>query len=189
MFIFIIFTDDDLFLFKKRDPEILEKIFKEYNERVFNYLVIKVNGNIDLAEELFSDTFHSAVVSAPKVNDLGKIYNWLLKIANRRFLDYLRNKYKKEKFETDNEVDTTNLVDENVSGELIENEKILMIRQALENMKPEYKNILTLKYIENKTQKEISAILNKTESSIESLLFRAREILKKELKKTKKAFL
>jgi RNA polymerase sigma factor (sigma-70 family) len=189
MFLFIIFTDDDLILFKNRDPQLLEKVFKEYNEQVFNYLVIKANGNTNLAEELFSDTFHSAIISAPKVSNMNKIYPWLLKIANRRFLDYLRLKYKKEKHETESEMDDANIVDENHSVNLLENEKVLMIRDALEKMRPEYKQLLTLKYIENKTQKEISDVLNKTESSIESLLFRAREALKKELHRTKKAFL
>ena len=54
---------------------------------------------------------------------------------------------------------------------------------ALENLKPEYSDILRLKYIEEKSQKELSDIYKKTESSIESLLFRAREALKKEMKK------
>jgi RNA polymerase sigma factor (sigma-70 family) len=189
MFIIIIFSENDLALFKNRDPLLLEKVFVEYNERVFNYLVIKVNGNTEIAEELLSDTFQSVIVSASKIKDLNKFYPWLLKIANRRFLDYLRKKYKKKKYETDCDVDVADFADENITDELLENEKMLMIRQALDNVKPEYKKILTLKYIENKSQKELSEILEKTESSVESLLFRAREALKKELKNVEKAFL
>jgi len=184
-----IFTEEDLILLKRRDPIILETIFKEYSERIFNYLVLKTNGNTSLAEELLSDTFHSVIVSAPKLSDINKVFPWILKIADRSFMDFLRKKYRNKKHETDTEINENHADTEDLSEKLIENEKILMMKHALEKMNPEYRRILTLKYIENKTQKEIAEITGKSESSIESLLFRSREALKKELSKIKKAYL
>jgi RNA polymerase sigma factor (sigma-70 family) len=189
MFIFIILTEEEQILFQNRDPKILEKIYKEYSRQIFNYLMIKTNGNKLDAEEIFSETFHAVIVSAPKLRDINKVYSWIMSIANRRFIDFLRKKYRDKKYESESEIDENIKADENIAEELIENEKILLLKNAMECLSDEYKKLLTLKYIENKSQKEISELMGRTESSVESLLFRAREALKKELKKTKKAFL
>jgi RNA polymerase sigma-70 factor (ECF subfamily) len=67
-------------------------------------------------------------------------------------------------------------------------EKLLMIKAAMDKLKPAYKEILNLKYTEKKSQKEIADILKKSRSSVESLIFRAKEALKKELKALIKDF-
>ena len=64
-----------------------------------------------------------------------------------------------------------------------DNEKVIMLDLAMNNIKPRYKKILELKYIEKKSQKDIAKLLNKSRSSVESLIYRAREELKKELKR------
>jgi RNA polymerase sigma-70 factor (ECF subfamily) len=65
----------------------------------------------------------------------------------------------------------------------MDNEKAIMLDLAMKNIKPKYRKILELKYIEKKSQKEIARLLNKSRSSIESLIYRAREKLKQEIKK------
>jgi RNA polymerase sigma-70 factor (ECF subfamily) len=184
MMIFLFsFSDEELRKIKARDPLIFEKIFKDYYKAVYNFIIIKSKGNKAMAEEIFSDTFFSALQSAPNLRNPDKILQWLLQIANRRFIDYLRRKYKMKKNEDKNGL-TDDIPYKDNSFENIENnEKAILLNIALENIKPEYKKILKLKYNENKTQREISEILGKTISSVESILFRARESLKKELKK------
>ena len=61
-----------------------------------------------------------------------------------------------------------------------------MIKIALENLKPQYSEVIKLKYNEHKSQKEISQIFGNSESSIENLLYKARKALKKELLKLRR---
>jgi DNA-directed RNA polymerase specialized sigma24 family protein len=55
-------------------------------------------------------------------------------------------------------------------------------------VKPSYNKILKLKYYYNKSVKDISKILNKTEACITSNLYRARQSLRNELVKSKGFF-
>ncbi|MBN1523891.1 MAG: RNA polymerase sigma factor [Spirochaetales bacterium] len=180
--IFIIFTEQEFSRFKNRDNGVLEQVFHEYNERLFNYLVIKVNGDTHLAEELLSDTFHSIIVSAPKLKDSKRLYSWMLTIADRRFMDMLRKKYRRRKHETEAELEQA-AGNVHIEKEYEENEKVIMMQTAMEQLKPVYREILTFKYFDNLPQTEIAKKTGKTESSVESLLFRARNALKKQLEK------
>ncbi|MBN2544390.1 MAG: sigma-70 family RNA polymerase sigma factor [Spirochaetes bacterium] len=166
-----------------------QRIFKEYNQQVLNYLAVKVNGNMDLAEEIFSDTFHSAIISAPMLKDINKVLSWLLRIANRRFIDFLRKKYREKKFTTGNDDYHQVADDYDLTEKVLESEKVVMMNHAIENLPPKYKNLIQYKYKENKTTAEISKIIDKSEKSVESLLYRARDQLKKELERSSRGLL
>ncbi|MBN2544253.1 MAG: RNA polymerase sigma factor [Spirochaetes bacterium] len=181
--IFIIFNDEDLIKIQNRDPDIFEKIYKKYKAKLYNYFFIKTNGNIMLAEELFSDTFHSALISAPKLKSMKNVQSWLISIANRRFIDHLRSRYKnKQQYGNTLTEEKIDHYDINCS-EIQNNDKVIMTKLALNNLRDKYRDILTLKYIENKSQIEIAELTNKSVLSVQSILFRARESLKKELLK------
>ena len=158
----------------------MEKVYKEYKTRLFNFLFIKANGNKHIAEEILSDTIYSALLSAPNVKNKDKIYHWLLNIAQKRFYDYLRKIYKdkdlNKKIQVDHKININNY-------EIRDNEKVIMLDLAMKNINPKYRKVLELKYIEKRSQKEIARLLNKSRSSIENLTYRAREQLKKEAKK------
>jgi len=189
MFFILILSDDDLILIHRRDPVVFQKIFKEYNQQILNFLVVKANGDIDLAEEIFSDTFHSAIVSAPMLKDINKILSWLIRIANRRFIDFLRKKYREKKYTTGND-DYHEVADNyDLTEKIVESEKVVMMNLAIENLTPKYKKLIQYKYKENKSTDEISKILGKSEKSVESLLYRARDHLKKELEKSSRGLL
>lgn len=185
MILIIIITEKDLKKIRERDPEIFTNIYNEYKKKIYNFIIIKTNGNTYAADEIFSETFYSALASAPNIKNVDNILGWLLSIANRRLYDYI-NKENKNK----------DCIEEIISVESIEHdmikdkqsekteidEKLLMIKAAMDKLKPLYKDILNLKYTEKKSQKEIADILKKSRSSVESLIFRAKEALKKELK-------
>jgi len=185
MILIIIFTDEDLHKIKNRDPDIFEEIFKEYNVKIYNFLLIKTSGNTHIAEEILSETFYSALESAPKIKNAKNIFSWLLQIAYRRLIDYYRGEYKEKKYidnAASDEILINNETDEDLDDS-IKNQKVVLLNKAMENIPEKYKKILKLKYIEKKSQKEIAGILKKSRSSVESLLYRARESLKKEIKK------
>lgn len=183
----MILDDNVLKKIKNRDPSIFEKIFKEYGDKVYNFLIIKVNGNKNVAEDLLSETFISAIKSAPGLKNINKIQSWLLQIALKRFYDHLRKKFREQKHLESNKNMISWDSEEKIEND-IENEKKLMLNIALDKIKPIYKDILVLMYIEERSRKEISQTFNKSLSSIENLLYRAREALKKELKKISKDF-
>ncbi|MCG8570342.1 MAG: RNA polymerase sigma factor [Spirochaetes bacterium] len=186
MIIIIFFADDDLKKIKKRDPIIFQKIYEEYGKKIYNYLLIKTNGDQDAAEELSAETFYSVLKSAPKLKKIKGLQAWIFQIASRRFNDHLRKKYK-EKIIIEKSNGQQTLSNDHLD-DLMLKEKILMLNMALENLNDQYKKVIKLKYIEHKSQKEIAQIINKSVVAVESLLFKARKKLKTELKKNNRDF-
>jgi RNA polymerase sigma-70 factor (ECF subfamily) len=50
--------------------------------------------------------------------------------------------------------------------------------KAIEGLRPEYREVIKLYYLDDLSVKEIAQILNKNENTIKTQLFRARDTLK-----------
>ena len=176
------FTREDLDKIRNRDPVIFEKLYKTYKDKIFQYIYIKTKKNLQMTEDIMSETFYSAILSAPKLKSTKNLFSWFLQIANRRYYDQARKYYSEKKYiEQLPNTEINDNKNENLNGKLIKEERLLMTQIAIETLNPLYQKILKLKYIENKSQKDISKILNKSINSVESILFRARKSLKKKL--------
>ena len=53
----------------------------------------------------------------------------------------------------------------------------------MDSLKPDYRQVLWLTYFEELSNKETAAVMKKTVHSIETLVYRARNALKKQLEK------
>ncbi len=67
LLLIVLLDKKDLKKLQNRDTHIFEKLYLEYKDKVYNFLLIKTKRNYELTEELFSNTFHSALVSAPNI--------------------------------------------------------------------------------------------------------------------------
>lgn len=186
MIIFFCFSDDDLNKINLRDPIIFEKLYLEYKNIVYNFIMIKTKGNRDIADEILGQTFHSALESAPKLKNVKNIKAWLIQIAYRRYIDYLRTRYNEEKNLYKLQYDRFDASEP--FNDVNAKEEIVLFNLIFDKIPEINKKVLTLKYLEEKSLKEISAILNKSERAIDSLLSRSKKILKKKAKKYKRFF-
>jgi len=191
MIIFIVFSNEDLGLIRERNPAIFEKIFREYHNKIFNFLIIKTRGNTHVAEDLLSETFSAALVFAPRLADTKNIQGWLLRIANNKYIDYYRKQKIRKKYISPQPEDAYNMKHPEgaLPDPILEKEKYLMLELALKNIPPDYARLIELKHLQDKTNREIAKLTGKTLSSVTSSLFRAKNKLKKELTKLIKDYL
>lgn len=71
-------------------------VFREHSGRVYRYLLRRTNDPV-LAEELTQRVFHDAVVAFSTVEIRGStIQSWLYRVAERRFADELRHRYREQ---------------------------------------------------------------------------------------------
>lgn len=170
-------NDEDFKKIKERDPEIFKIIYKTYKDIIYTYLLKKTKGNKIMSEDILSDTFKSAFLSAPKLKNINNILGWLIIIANRRFNDFLRKRYREKKY--NKIIEEKEIIDKHKSPE--EDELVLILNISLQNLKPEYRDILKMKFQDDMQIKEISEKLNKNIKAVESLIHRAKIALKKEI--------
>ena len=161
------------------DESGLVEIIRQYRDGLI-YYIFSIVGDIHAAEELCEDVFVLLGTKKPKDKGIGSFKTWLYTIGRNRALNYL----KKHKEHTDISLDElSEFSDERYSPErtvLIEQQRI-SLRDAMNRLKPEYRQILWLYYFESFSLKEAAAILNKSVHSTETMIYRARQSLKSQL--------
>ena len=136
------FSKEDLDKIRKRDSAIFEKLYKLYKDKIFQYIYIKTKKNIQLTEDIMSETFYSAILSAPKLKSTKNLFSWFLQIANRRYYDHVRKYYSEKKYvEQLSSEDINNDKTKTLNGKLIEEERLLLTQIAIEALNPLYQKI------------------------------------------------
>ena len=159
----------------------ITEIVENYKDGLILYLNGYVN-NIFIAEELTEDTFFRLVIKKPKYSGKSTFKSWLYAIGRNVAVDYIRHNSKILNVSID-DVENYLIEEQNLEQSYIKEENMLIVNKALNELIPEYRNVLWLTYFEEFSNKETAIILKKTERQIKNLLYRARKALKSKLEK------
>ncbi|XMO86871.1 RNA polymerase sigma factor [Algibacter sp. AS12] len=163
------------------------KLLDEYQQKVFATCISFVPNKED-AEDIAQDVFVEVFNSIGKFKGNSKLSTWIYRITTNKCLEFIRKRNTKKRFAflqaiTGNEVplDKTNYFTEmNHPGVILENkEKSETLFYAINQLPDAQKVVFTLHKVDGKSYQEISDIIEKSVSSVESLMFRARKNLQK----------
>ena len=163
------------------DDNGITEIVENYKDGLILYLNVYVN-NIFVAEELTEDTFFRLIIKKPKYSGKSTFKSWLYAIGRNVAVDYIRHNSKILNVSID-DVENYLIEEQNLEQSYIKEENLLIVNKALNELIPEYRNVLWLTYFEEFSNKETAIILKKTERQIKNLLYRARKALKSKLEK------
>jgi len=172
----------------KENPKFFGKIFDAYYKPIFNYVFHRVT-DYDISRDISADTFLKAYLNihAFKWKDVS-ILTWLYRIATNE-INYYYRKNKGTRLSLDLLDSQTNILfefdDYKTEKQLIENElkvneDFVRVQRSLKKLNTKYQEVLSLRFFEKKSLKEISEILDKKEGTIKSLLSRGLDKLKNE---------
>ncbi|MGB2763688.1 MAG: sigma-70 family RNA polymerase sigma factor [Candidatus Aminicenantaceae bacterium] len=147
-----------------------EFLIEKFKNRIFT-VCYRIIGNIEDAKDISQDTFVEIYMKLKTLQDPRKFSVWIYKIAVNKSINFLRKKRRVLLFSKAN-----SFVTEEKDKEIIKRDTINFL---LNRLTPDYRAVLVLFYIEDKTIKEIASILDITESAVKMRLKRAREKLKK----------
>ena len=167
----------------------IEKIINDFSSSLYRF--VKNNNyygnnsyylNKEDIEEIVSESFFVLWKNYKKMNLSDNIGNYLCGVSRNILLKKLRNNKVFNK--NVNIEDYQNVLDckKDVEDMFYEQEKIGFIENIVLNLDEESKEIFILFYYEQRKVKEISKILNISESKVKTRLHRIRKKLKKELK-------
>lgn len=167
----------------------IEKIINDFSSSLYGF--VKNNNyygnnsyylNKEDIEEIVSESFFVLWKNYKKMNLSDNIGNYLCGVSRNILLKKLRNNKVFNK--NVNIEDYQNVLDckKDVEDMFYEQEKIGFIENIVLNLDEESKEIFILFYYEQRKVKEISKILNISESKVKTRLHRIRKKLKKELK-------
>ena len=170
------------------------ELMRIYRDTIF-YMLLKMTGNVQDAEDLTIETFGKAFVNIRQYNEQYAFSTWLFKIASNNCVDFIRKKKKnvlnlEANEELDDPDDKFNFVVDMINPEerFIKSQKVGMIRQVVETLKPRYRTLIVMRYFDERSYEEIAEELDLPLGTVKAQLFRAREFLYNALKNMKEKF-
>ena len=173
-------TDEQIAsLIQQGDKEKFGILMERYNKKLCRYGK-KFLPDGDNIEDIVQDVFISTFQNINSFNVSLKFSPWIYRIAHNAFVNGL----KKHQQNTVTHFDFDTLVshhiyeDPAVEAEQYENTQE-MIRIGLDELKPKYKEIIILHYLEELSYKEISDVLQIPTGTVGIRVMRGKEALKK----------
>ncbi len=153
-------------------------VYRSFYQLVYSDIYFLLRDSY-LTEDIIQDSFVKAAAQAPKLRSDANIPGWLKQVARRTALDKLK-KIKKDRqmLSTSNVIIDNSVLDEISVARTVEtkmrNERL---RQAMDELKPDYRTMLLMFYLEGKSYKDICQELNMTETVLTQRMARARKKL------------
>jgi RNA polymerase sigma-70 factor (ECF subfamily) len=155
----------------QRDPSRFGDLYEENFFRVYAYVSRRV-GDRHQAEDLTSDVFREALANIGKFEWRGAPFlAWLLRIASRLIADH----YKRSGRETGNPLEGP----EPPSTDEIE--RSAMLFQLVDRLPEAQFRVIQMRFVEQKSIREIAAELGRSEGAVKQLQLRAIENLRAQM--------
>ena len=147
-----------------------EMVFRENNQFVFRFLM-KLCGDVSLAEELTQETFFRAYMNLSALRNEDKVAAWLCQIAKNTYFAWFNEQKRKQPISQPIPADSTPDI-----AELFE-EKELAGRafSVLHALEDPYKEVFMLSVFGGLSLKDISAMFGKGESWARVTYYRAKQ--------------
>ena len=165
--------------FLSGDDEGIREIINRYYDGLAVYLNAYLN-NMDDAEDVAEETMIVLATKKPKYNGKSSFKTWLYAIGRYQAIDHIRCK----------PPETEPLSEELISrgsgrGDaeeiFIQKEERERLYQAMEQLKPDYKRVLQMKFYDGMELQEIGEVMGKSSAGIYHLYERAKKSLRKKL--------
>lgn len=163
----------------------MRTLFIDNYEKIYK-LAFSIMVDDELAKEITHESFIKAFNKFDCLNNKDSFVYWIGKITKNLCMDKLREiyKYRKRHINFSNNEDINEIADINMFvPEIVEkNELIDELIKSISDLDILAQQIIFLRFYKGLTYKDISKILDMTESNIKITFFRAKKILCKRLK-------
>jgi RNA polymerase sigma-70 factor, ECF subfamily len=149
-------------------PGALSAMYDAALPAVYGYLVRRC-GSVELAEDLTSSTFVAAASAVQRGTVPDLTVAWLVGVARHKLVDHWRHQAVAERSLTLLEGGGEESVDP--AQEIVDAE---VARELLRTLAPDYRSVLTLRYLDDLSVPETADLLGRSVHATESLLARAR---------------
>lgn len=174
------------------DQKAYAELMARYRDSIY-FLLLKMVNNKDDADDLTIEAFGKAFSRLHQYTPNYAFSTWLFKIASNNAIDFIRKRKLENLMSIDKSIENDEGGEISIdirSGSLdpeesaIKKQKIKMMREVVEKLKPRYRELVELRYFKEYSYEEISTQLELPIGTVKAQLFRAREFLFNILKNT-----
>jgi RNA polymerase sigma-70 factor (ECF subfamily) len=168
----------------QKDPTRFGELYEINFERVYAFIARRV-GDRDAAEDLTSDTFHKALAGLPRFEWRGVPFAaWLLRIAANAIAD--RGQRAGRELAVDDPPELSEEASADIDLEEVEHRARLF--RLVEQLPPDQRRVIAMRFAEEKSIREIAGALGRTEGAVKQLQFRGLQSLRAQINNRKPPF-
>lgn len=166
------------------DQKAYANLMSFYRDTIY-FMLLKMTNNSDDADDLTIEAFGKAFNKLDQYTPDYAFSTWLFKIATNNCIDFIRKRKKEllnlgkvyENGESTELAQTIPAQTLDPEEKFIEKQKIKLMREVVEKLKPHYRRLVELRYFEELSYEEIAVELNIPLGTVKAQLFRARDFL------------
>lgn len=180
-------TDQELVSLALKEQDAFGYIIARYEHKLALYVRRRAKVSHADIEDILQDIFIKVYTHLNDYNETLSFSAWVYRIAHNYVIDWYRKHKRDPVVSLDNEdVHILSVLpDESVDIYAYKQEEISsvqnLINQALAKILPDYREILILRFVEEKSYEEISDILKISKTSVGVKINRAKQALKKHI--------
>jgi len=174
-------SDEELVIATLENPDVYGFLVERYEEKLSRYILRISGGSKEDVEDTLQDVFISAYKNLNAFDQDLKFSSWIYRISHNKVISHFRKITARPKtvtYEGDNQLLNILASNEDLAKELERKYTAEEVRSLLGEMDERYKEVLILKFLEEKDYKEISDILEKPMGTVATLINRAKKQFK-----------
>ncbi len=176
----------------KGDQKAYASLLELYKEAVY-YMLLKMTRNTVDADDLTIEAFGKAFRNLKDYSPEYAFSTWLFRIATNNCIDFIRKQRMQTMSMDDDGEDGKGYVSKEIKNmaspsyspeeEMINEQQKKYIREIVLKLKPNYRQLVEMRYFDEMSYEQISQALNMPMGSVKAKLFRARNLLQEIIKK------
>lgn len=166
-----------------------ELLLQRYKDSIF-YMILNMLGSRADAEDITFEAFAKAFNNIDQYSEKYSFSTWLFRIATNTCIDFIRKKKyntisidsKTDQKDNENPISIKTQMP-NPEQKFINKQDVYYMRKEVEKLKIKYRQLIELRYFKEYTYEEISKELEIPLGTVKTQLFRAKELLMKNIDK------
>ncbi len=176
------YSDQELVVQALFDPEAFSQIIERYQDKLLRYIMRISNVSVQDAEDILQETFIKAYSNLNDYDHSLQFSSWIYRIAHNQTISSYR---KRSVRPHGNSIEVDDVFINNIASDIdldkdIEQSQLKELLQgAIQQLDIKYRDVLVLRYFQDRSYQEISDIIQKPSGTVATLLNRAKKKMQK----------
>ena len=167
---------------QKGNADAFAALYRDNVQKIFRYVFYRVQ-DMQLAEDLTGDVFARALAGMARYDDRGRPFiAWLYRISHARVVDHYRKTGRR--LPEENLDDLVMPVHQDMDANLVRQEAVRRLREAIATLTPDQQLVVVLRFIERQPIGEAARIMGKNPNAVKALQHRALRSLESYLRRS-----
>jgi RNA polymerase sigma-70 factor (ECF subfamily) len=178
-------TDEELVKAALENQDCFLYIMERYQKKLLAY-ILRISGfSREDAEDVLQEVFIKIYVNLNSFDDNLKFSSWIYRITHNEVINNYRKKKSRPQCVMDLDDDFLNNLASDFKTDGFTDGQFLKenVKKTMEGLDPRYREVLILRFWEDKDYKEISDILKKPMGTVATLISRAKNSFQEEIKR------